>query len=819
MKNNLLLINTVFLLFILSIRLFSQENANEGKKFLIAFPQNEIANTNDFVQNVKLGIYISSKSGAKVTLINHQNSIIINKTVPANGMLQLDNNEMGNRNDVEDISDGTLSNKVIEITSDKLISVYVINSKSFTSDGYLAYPITEWGKNYIHNSFYHHNTKNGFRVENRSSGCTIISQDDNTQIKIILKGRGGNLGSTKTGNYRIGDTILVNVKANQSYTFKTKSDYDNTFDFSGSLITSNKPIGVISFHERTFIPQENPSKGRDHLIEMMQPLSNWRNRYVSIDFGREFGDFFRVLPLKDNTHLTIKNYDKQGNLLFDSSLTIQTGGGFYEYNNIKINGYNSQKYEGIKGNTIWESDSPIMVTQYSYSENWDKTTDLDNGDNYDPFMLNLINEEQFTTNISFLAPPYSDFEKHSLNIVIKVDTLQSINKQLESLIFDGDPIYLSNPLLLNNRIGNTEFYWFRKNINSGIHFLTSDVRFAAFLYGFGDADSYGMQTALGNVGIIDTLVMSNFNYDCSSFNLTYHIQSKFGLDSDDGFEPTNIKISKVEIKYKDNVNLNYTFSNDSLAINLSGTFDNQYLPGVIYLKIISETGKVFYDSLRYQLNNSIALSENKVYNSKPDEVNEYDIYLNEKNDSLSFLKDFNLTIRYKRDWFKIEDVILNGKSYIDNLSYQHQLDTTYAILDIVLNRSVITNGNRIKILLKNLLGKDTLYTPEFSLYSKFENNCYKGSKIDTLRTKVCAQDLRIVLFEEENSVQLSNNTLIATKDVDISLIDYTGRYLIEHLKLENGRNINLNSYQLPKGLYFIIDHNFPNRPPLKYFHF
>lgn len=819
MKYLYILIYIAILFISFSNKIFSQDNANEGKKFLITFPQNEIANTNDFEQNVKLGIYISSKTGANVTLINHQNSKIINKSVPAGSMLRLDNNELGPKSEVEDISDGEVSNKVIEITSNNFISVYVINSKSYTSDGYLAYPLTEWGYNYIHNSFYHHNSKNGFRTENRSSGFTIISQANGTKIKIVLKGRGGNSGSTKTGNYKIGDTISISLNANKSYTFKTMSDYDNKFDFSGSLIVSDKPIGVISFHERTFIPQEKPSRGRDQLLEMMQPLSNWRNKYVSIDFGREFGDFFRVLPLKDNTTLNIKNFDEKGKLILDSTLKIQTGGGFYEYNNSLIDYYNSQRLTGIKGNTIWEADSPILVTQYSYSESWDKTSDKDNDDNYDPFMLNLINEEQFTTNITFLAPPYSEFEKHRLNLIVKVDTTINIKKQLESIVFDGTPIYLSNPVILTNRIGNTDFYWFRSDITPEIHTLSSDVKFAAFLYGFGDADSYGMQTALGNLAIKDTLILANNYFDCKLINLTYNIKSKFGLDGDEGFKPIDFKIKNFEIVHSDNLNLNYDFLKDSLDVNLYGDIINEFLPSIIYLKATSETGKVFYDSLVFQLKNTIPLNKNKIVYSKPNEINEYDVFLNESTDSLSFLDDFTLSIKYKREWYSIEDLIMDSKSYIDKINYLNFLDTNYAYLELKIKRSSITKGKLIKIYMRNLLGKDTLYTPEFSLYSKYENSCYKGSKIDSLYTKVCAQNLRIVLFENENSIKLAGSTLIASANVNLSLVDYTGKYIIDHLNLEKGSEISLNSYHLSKGLYFIINNNYPNRPPLKYFHF
>lgn len=808
----------LFLLLSISYSVFSQENANEGKRFLITFPQNtSLYSSRDYKY---MGLTIESKTGAKVKVSFPHTSNIMQFTLDANDSYTMDCTQFfGNLLQVEDISDGIISDKVFEITSDDYISVSIISSKGYSSDGYLAYPVSEWGNNYIHNSLYHFtgSSQSGYRV--LSSGCTIIAQADNTNIKILLKGRG--IGTTESGNFKIGDTINVTLNEGRAYTFKTRALKSNNFDLSGSLITSDKPIGVISFHERTLIPQVSPKEGMNFLVEMMQPLSNWKKKYVSIDFGRDFGDFFRVLPLKDNTHLTIKNYNEQGKLISTKQETINTGGGFYEYNNAYIDNYNMNELEGIKGITIWEADAPILVTQYSYSEDWEKTSLLDDEDNFDPFMLNLINEDQFTTNISFAVPELKlgRFTDHKINLIVKVNPLLDIDNQLKSLKFDGKPIYLDYPILLTNKIDGTNYYWLRMDISKGQHTLTSNVRFAAFHYGFGKTDAYGMQTALGKLPLEDTLFLNNYEYDCSSINSTYSIKSKFGLDENDGLESKSFKIINAKIDYSYNVDLNYKISKDSTELNIWGNKLNNFLPSIVYFQVLSETGKTFYDSLTFSnKENSITLNKAGYFNSKPNEIREYNVSINEIKDTLAFLTDFSLVIKYKSDWFHLEDIEIDGDSYLDNVHNEYIADTTYSILNVPISRDELTGGNFVSIYLLTLLSKDTLYTPEITLNSRFDNHCYSGIVVDTLHTLVCFQNLRLVTLDTEEPLSLISNSIIANKDLTFSIIDYTGRTVINQ-RLGEGAKIDLSEYGLPIGAYWIFIKNYPNLPPLKYFNF
>ncbi|PKL80329.1 MAG: hypothetical protein CVV25_04820 [Ignavibacteriae bacterium HGW-Ignavibacteriae-4] len=797
------------------ITIYSQENASEGTRFLIAFPQNERTNSSDFDNNVKLAIYISCSDGATVTLRNQYNNKTVTRTINKDEILSLDNFELGKQNEIEETSDGQVSNKVIEILSNNPISVFVINSKNNTSDGYLAYPVSEWGHNYIHNSFYHHYRNR----ESRSSGFTILSQEDNTLIKVVLKGKGYLKGSTKSGNHELGDTLYLKLNKNESYTIKTQSDFNNTFDISGSLIIGNNPIGLISFHERTLIPQDNPDNGFDHLIEMMQPLSNWRNKYISIDFGRKMGDFFRVLPLKDNTQLTITNYNENGNLTKTEKVTINTGGGFYEFNNAKINSYNSQSLIGIKGSTIWEADGPILVTQYAYSQDWEKNRSNTRNDNYDPFMLNLINEEQFTNNVRFLVPSYNDFDKHNINMIVNVDLTKNISNQLESIELDGMPIYIANPSIKNNRIGNTSYYWLRFEIKPGVHSINSEVRLAAFLYGFGTADSYGMQTAIGNLPLIDTLVSKSNYFDCDSFNIDYRIKSTFGAEGNQGYISKNYKFLDFNVISSEGMTYNYNFSTDSMVVNFNGFLTNNPFESKFIITATSETGKVFYDTVYFRFNESIPLNKPTISKITPGDEIYFTISLNQAKDTLTFLNNYTILFKFNREWFELLDFEILDESVMSQLIDTTINDTIYYSLTYDLPRSHITGGNSVVILLRSLLNKDSIFTPEFLLYSKSGNNCYYGSKSDTVNVDICVHGLRVIEFDWKDDLEINESILHSNSSAIISIYNYEGKEIISNFILDDGQNIDLNTLLKNKGLYFIRNTRIGNSFPLKYFHF
>jgi hypothetical protein len=432
-------------------------------------------------------------------------------------------------------------------------------------------------------------------------------------------------------------------------------------------------------------------------------------------------------------------------------------------------------------------------------------------------MLNLINEEQFTKNVRFLAPPYGEFETHKVNLVVKIDSTKPANQQLETIIFDNQYLYQLYPELLTNRIGNTDYYWLRFDVSSEVHSLESDVRLAAFLYGFGDADSYGMQTALGNLELVDTLVTLDNSIDCDEINIEYNIKSTFGLN-DESLESYDFVIADYEWIEYDNFDYNIELSNDNLSLKLSGSLTNLALPMYAVLSIVSETGKAFYDTLSAENYNSIMLTEGVKIQSPPGSTITFPVSIDESKDTLDFLTDYNFSFIYKPIWFDVREITINGISRINDTIITNYTNTTEISFGEPIQREHLTGGNEIIIEVETLLNRDSILTPTILLTRKYNDICYSGVSNIEVNSLVCAHDLRQVEFFDSDYVSIYSSELVALENTNISVFDFLGKEVVIDLELSKSDRINLGNYLSKQGLYLIRVNNSDIKAPIKYFH-
>ncbi len=302
---------------------------SSGKLFYIAIPPNDV----ESYPTQSLDIFISSAFDTKVTFINENNTIYITKLVKKNVITTFSNaeGELEWFRDEMRVSQET-QNQGIRIESDDPISVYVMNSKLYTTDGYLAIPVDKWGKRYIHLSFWDFNEAGTW-----AGGFLILAAEDNTKVTIELKGRGANFSSTDKGT-KIGKKLNVTLSKGQVYMVRGKADTRGIFDLSGSEVNSDKNIGLISFHERCTIPVTTVTNGRDHLSEMIPPVDTWGLKYRALEFDRKsnMGDYFRVIASEPNTKVIVKWYDKiTKQILGNDTRILQNAGDFEEYNDVQ----------------------------------------------------------------------------------------------------------------------------------------------------------------------------------------------------------------------------------------------------------------------------------------------------------------------------------------------------------------------------------------------------------------------------------------------------------------------------------------------------
>lgn len=577
-------------------------NSSQGREFWIAIPPNEddrqpVGNT----QEIAIEIYITSSKSCWATVEIPGLGLIRTKKVEAfriTTFSTLTNDLFWN---LEVRESETPTPKAIHIYATEPISVYVLNHRHYTADGYLAIPISSCGTEYIHLSYYdfHEDLYGG---EYRGGGFLIIPSENGTEVLIDLKGRGQAIGKT-IGGHRIGDKWKVTLNKGDVYCVMGDGATRGQFDLSGSRVISNKPIGFISFHKRTLIPSFDLWNGRNMLCEMMPPVQAWGKKYYTVEFQRKGrGDFFRIIAARDNTTYTVKWYDlKDGRFLGQRGpKLLKKAGDFDEYEEVFVPQGQPNKLESIKGTSVWEADKPVLVMQYSYSTDWD------NAPEFDPFMILVIPREQYVPNTVFQTPDaQAQFLTNYFNIIAIGDTTDPENKPIKSITLDGKPIWQIEPQFIFNRIPGTDLYWAKITVKPGTHVVRSQTKFGGYIYGFSEADGYGWPacTAFNKVDETDTLPPEIFvQENCGIFTIrTTELRNGKPDDNprqiDQGINDIVLLDSSYnfEIKFKNEFKTfpplyDYTFIVQVIDKNK---------PGVAFLQITDRAGNFSLDTLYF----------------------------------------------------------------------------------------------------------------------------------------------------------------------------------------------------------------------------
>ena len=542
-----------------------QFSSYEGTHFMVSFMQNEF-----YVQDEKVGvemrIFVSSRNWTNVQ-INYPDGFIDRYRIPKDSVLNISisNSYYNQKSEV-------IEKHGIEIIADNPVIVYAFCSQSFSSDSYACIPTANWGNEYVVLSMPNDNYKpvnppvtsgdSIIQFTPRPSEFLIIAYHNNT--KVSFKPQAETAGGKQPNFYYTeildkGETYLVQSR-----------DYPRGFgDLSGTLIKSDKPIGVLSGHTRTAILQNVPpgKDSKDHIVEMLQPISAWGHIYFSVPFGTSpNGDFFKITNIEPNTNLKVYQSPYPVDYLFTDSLEVK-------------------QFHSINTPTIWQSDKPIQIAQFMQRLG----TNLESKD-FDPSMVLLPPREQFIHHVLAATPGgvflnRKQYTKHYVALIAE-------SSALDSLFIDKVLIDTVAPIR-NQKIINTDLHWAIIELNPGTHDIYSPTgTFSGILFGTGEYDSYAM--VLG-AGLLEPDLEDNIGpiavVDTNCFVITGVIKDFHGENS------SGINFAKVNDTLTNNVEwILYNPQPGDTTITFQATIININKPARFHVEFWDKKGnKNLYD--------------------------------------------------------------------------------------------------------------------------------------------------------------------------------------------------------------------------------
>ena len=349
------------------------------------------------------------------------------------------------------------SNLGIHIVSfDGKIAVHAFNERFRSADGTVVLPLGALGKDHYITSHFEVNPSANLNINNEST-LLVVATEDNTQIEITTT-ENSISGPGKTWTKGRSEEIILN--RGQSYQIKARGDLTGSrVRVVGDNADECKKIAVFGGNKWTSVGACPPGNANDHLYEQAYPVNTWGTSFVHTALlGRSSGELVKVLASEDNTEVRVNGILQTKVLNRGEWLSLEFGAN------------ESGKIDTSK---------PASVTVFSKSQSCNSISDpLRN--NGDPFMITYSPTEQLLTQLDFNAIKLPAIVNHYVNIVVKTG---EENQTKLNGIFVGNKFTVLQ--------ADPNFSVAQIEILEGVNQLSNPAGFTAYVYGFGDLESYG----------------------------------------------------------------------------------------------------------------------------------------------------------------------------------------------------------------------------------------------------------------------------------------------------------------------------------------
>lgn len=477
----------------------------EGYRYMVGFPQ-VWAESTEKPTPQPMQLMISSRTTARVRVVT---AAVITDVVRIDNEYVVEPNKplrIPISTAYMNVASEQRSGLGIQITSDQPISVSTYQAWLGNGEATRHLPVEGWGTEYYSMNFF--NDRFGASrstMRYRPSQILIIADHDSTMVSYTptVNTEGG----IETRSVRKGETKTIRMQRGETYLIKAAIDTplvkDVASDMSGTRITSNYPIGVVSGHTKGAImrfPDMIPPFGmpmpahfvRNNLHDAMHPVELAGTKFVTVpcmytanrvvgqdaeDFGYDDdrGDVIRVIATEDNTTVRISRRD--GGAMMSKFVIAKRGETRLEL---------SLDYAAY-----WESNKPILMAQYgkSYARIIPPGIDAPSADGKHneaaqghptvesgmPMLQTVPPVDRWVDDAAFYAP-------EGMNSFVNVVCREA---DLDQIDLDGRTLR-DRYGALARRVAATEYTQIRTPINAGWHRIqsrTSGVRWMAWSYG------------------------------------------------------------------------------------------------------------------------------------------------------------------------------------------------------------------------------------------------------------------------------------------------------------------------------------------------
>ena len=401
--------------------------------------------------------------------------------------------------------------RAVIIKSDDPIICYGVTRFQYTSDGFLAYPVTSFGKSFTVASYVDptNNTSQFLPSE-----TAIVASYDNTKVTFRMGGCESCMVMKLDGDtLKYGEVIRRTLNDGDVWLLSGIGAYN---DLSGSKITTTKPAAVFSGNFCAYIPTHIAAC--DFIDEQEIPENVWGTKYhVTPMNGRKNFGIIKIFAKKPYTQVYADGVPMW---------TISTPGGILGVGYIETRAGVEPTPRPVVISS--EAGFPINVMQYNPGQQDDNVSS-------DPFEMQCIPIEQYQTEIVFNTPGIRGgfgFRDNFINVVYKATPDGGIPDDMQfAEVNNGQfkwiPLnaYSSNPGMpfAYDTPDSNGRKFYSKTIRlpyDGVYRVKGKDPFCCYAYGFGDYDSYGFPTssALADLSTPDTLApYVEFQKDCSGF--------------------------------------------------------------------------------------------------------------------------------------------------------------------------------------------------------------------------------------------------------------------------------------------------------------